>query len=1034
MAKKCPKCQSDNPDSATFCADCGTQLPSIKDIEVTETMEAPKEELTTGSTFAGRYQVIEELGKGGMGKVYKVLDKEVNAKIALKLIKPEIASDKKTIERFRNELKVARDIAHKNVCRMYDLGREEGAYYITMEYVSGEDLKSFIRRSGIISVGKAISIATQVCEGLLEAHRLGVVHRDLKPQNIMIDREGNARIMDFGIARSLRAKGITGSGVMIGTPEYMSPEQVDGKEADQRADIYSLGVILYEMVTGRIPFEGDTAFSIGVKQKSETPRPPKEINEQIPEDLNRVILKCMEKEKENRYQSISELHSELMNLEKGIPTTERIVPERKPLTSREITVQFSLKKLIIPALVITAIIIIGLLLWKILPSKKHVPLAPSGKPSLAVMYFENNTGDEGLDHWRKALAELITDDLSQSRYLTVLSVDKLFSILKEENLLDTKNYSSEDLERVTSQGGMENILRGSFSKAGETIRIHAVLQNMETKELIGTERVECQGEEKIFNAVDELTLLIKRNFNLSEEAISSDTDQEVGKITTRLPEAYRYYREARELGLRGEDSKALQLMLKAVELDPEFAMAYRDIGMTYGNLGYYDKSNEYMQKAFEFRERLSDKERYLVEAGFFSGSEETLQLSIEAYKKAIELYPDVWIAYNNLSVIYQGYEEWDEAEKACKVLVDRKEENIYPYINLAYVYQGKGMFDKAREALELYQNNFGEAAWIHQSVAANYFFQGKLDLALAEIDKAFLLKPDDLYIVVDKADYCFLSEKWVEAEREYRNLINTKSEPKAQYEGMRKLALLYLTQGKFEKAKEHMRMALAIAEDAGDQSWITWLHLYLGWIHFLSEDDAEALKEYAFASETALAANLSYYQRFILIWKGILYARKKSFGEAEKLAAEYKQQNEKTIFKKAIRYYCYLLGSIELEKRNFSKAIKYLDEGLELESFGPLGKFAVALELLASAYYESRNLDKARENYEKILALTYGRLWFGYQYAKSFYMLGKIYEQQGDTAKAIENCEKFLDLWKDADPGLPEVEDARKRLAGLKGS
>lgn len=209
--------------------------------------------------------------------------------------------------------------------------------------------------------------------------------------------------MDFGIARSLRTKGITGSGVMIGTPEYMSPEQVDGKEADQRADIYSLGVILYEMVTGQVPFEGDTPFSIGVNQKSEIPRPPKEINDQIPEDLNQVILNSMEKDK--RYQSVGELHSELMNLEKGIPTTERIVPERKLLTSREITVQFNLKKLFIPALVVLVLVVATVVLWQLLPKKGAVPI-PSDRPLLAVMYFENNTRDESLDHWRKMIPGL----------------------------------------------------------------------------------------------------------------------------------------------------------------------------------------------------------------------------------------------------------------------------------------------------------------------------------------------------------------------------------------------------------------------------------------------------------------------------------------------------------------------------------------------------------------------------------------------------------------------------------------------------
>jgi serine/threonine protein kinase len=325
--------------------------------------------LATGSIFAERYEVIEELGKGGMGKVYKVFDKKIKEKVALKLLKPEIASDEETIERFRNELKYARKIAHRNVCRMFDLGEEQGTHYITMEYVSGEDLKSELIRMGPLSAGKAISIAKQVCEGLAEAHRLGVVHRDLKPQNIMIDRKGNAKIMDFGIARSLRGKGITAAGVMIGTPEYMSPEQVEGKEADQRADIYSLGIILYEMLTGRVPFEGDTPFSVAYKQKNEAPSDPKKFNPQIPDGLCQLVLRCMEKEREKRYQSAEEISSELSKIERGIPTTERIVPKRKPFTSREVTVTFGIKKLFIPALVLIVLVIAGFVIWKVIPKK-----------------------------------------------------------------------------------------------------------------------------------------------------------------------------------------------------------------------------------------------------------------------------------------------------------------------------------------------------------------------------------------------------------------------------------------------------------------------------------------------------------------------------------------------------------------------------------------------------------------------------------------------------------------------------------------
>jgi serine/threonine protein kinase/Flp pilus assembly protein TadD len=1028
---KCPKCDTENTSDSQFCKKCATPLPAEEISAPTETLEAAKEELTRGSTFAGRYEIIEELGKGGMGKVYRVEDKKIKEEVALKLIKPEIASDKKTLERFSNELKIARKIAHRNVCRMYDLGEEKGTHYITMEYVPGEDLKSSIRRMGPLGAGKTIFIAKQVCEGLSEAHRLGVVHRDLKPQNIMIDKDGNARIMDFGIARSIAGKGITGAGVMIGTPEYMSPEQAEVKEVDQRSDIYSLGVILYEMVTGRVPFEGETPLGIAMKHKSEVPKDPKELNAQIPDDISRVILRCLEKDKDRRYQSAGEVRSELENIEKGIPTTEIEIPKRKPLTSREITVTFGLKKLFIPALVIVAIVIAAVVIWQLLPQKEPVPVVPSDKPSLAIMYFKNNTGDESYDHWRSALSDLLISDLAQSKYLRVMGGDKLFNILKQLDLLEADSYSSEDLEKIASRGGVNHILLGNLTKAGDNFRINTTLQEAETGELIGSESVDGKGEASLISMVDELTTRIKRNFKLSDAQIESDIDRHIGEVTTRSSEAYKYYHEGIKYDIKGDYPKVIEYMEKAVAVDQEFASAYHVMSWAYGNQGYFAEERKFLKKALESSDRLSDREKYLIQGGYYLNlSEKTYDKAIEAYEKLLELYPDDLTGNNDLGLLYRRIEEWDKAIERYEACIKYGGKDIVFFGGLAVCYRRKGLFDKARQVLEQYLNNVSDSSGIRERLALNYRYQGKYELALAEVEKALFLNPTRWQSLEDKGDIYIYMGDLKKAEEEYKKLHERK-EPVVYAVSLRSLGDLYLLQGRFKDVRKLAQEGIEHAERLGQNTWIRGATGDLSYVEARLGNYDRAFKLLEKNWNSAVEDEDFSSQRGTLLSMGLTYLEMKSINEAQKTADKLKEMIGQAMNKKLIRNYYALMGMIELEKNNYSKALEFFKKALPLLSATSSSHLPLAYST-GLTYYKAGDLENARQEYERVVSLTTGRIAFSDLYAKSFYMLGMICEQQDNRAKAIENYDRFLDLWNNADPGIAEVEDAKKRLAGLK--
>jgi len=727
---KCPRCQAENPQTSLLCGGCGAKLDAAKDLSLfqTETIQTPLKELTTGSTFAGRYQIIEELGKGGMGKVYKVVDTKIKEKVALKLIRPEVASDRDTIERFSNELRLARKVRHKNVCGMYDLGEAEGAHFITMEYVHGEDLKTMIRMSGSLSLGMLLGVGKQICDGLAEAHNLGVVHRDLKPQNIMIDKNGDAKIMDFGIARSVREKGITGPSVLIGTPQYMSPEQAEGREVDHRSDIYSLGVILYEMATSRVPFEGETALSIAMKHKGEIPKNPKQLNPHIPDDLSGVILKCLEKDRSKRYQSAADLRSELERIEKGIPTAERFVPERKTITFREITVTLKLKKLLIPLSAAVAVLVLGLISWRLVIQKKGA-MSLARVRSIAVMPFE----DLSLQKDQGYLCEGLADEL----ITRLIGVEGMRIPARSSSFLLRGKGPQEIGQRLA----VDAVLDGTLLRADQKISVN--IQIVDARNGYGLWSGKFDGGEKELSVLrDEIALKILDDLKVD---LLGEARAKVVKNYTTNPEAYNLYLQGRyywEKRNPDDVKRAIERFNQAIALDPNFALAYTGLADSYLVLpqfiGY--RTSELLPKAKSAALRALALDDTLAEAyaslGNVKESEWDFPAAEKDYKRAVELNPNYptgrhWHA-NLLAMMGRMDESQAEMRRALELDPLSLIINAIQALNYLQIKKPDLAIEQARKAVEL-DPHF---VWSHWSLGVCFRAAGMFKEAVAELEKA----------------------------------------------------------------------------------------------------------------------------------------------------------------------------------------------------------------------------------------------------------------------------------------------------------
>jgi tetratricopeptide (TPR) repeat protein/TolB-like protein/predicted Ser/Thr protein kinase len=1012
------------------------------------------------------YRIVGELNRGGMGIVYRAVDLRLNREVALKVLPDDLVADPDRRRRFVREAQAASALEHPHIAVIHEIDEADGVTFIAMEMVRGEPLSDVLARRSLPTV-RSLDLAIEVAEGLARAHDTGIVHRDIKPANIMVSDDGHAKIIDFGLAKLIepergyletaetRSQQATGPGAVLGTAGYMSPEQVSGERVDGRSDVFSFGVMLYEMLAGRLPFHGRTTVeTLHAILNEPVPRLPDLGTGVSPDtvgEIERIVEKCLAKEPGERYQGMHDLTVDLRVVRRRLEsrTTGAHVPASSAV--RDVAPGAPIatgswrgpRKAWLVGVPLAALIVAAAIFLLVRErGPRETVLGAGGKPSVAVLYFENNTGDASLDWMRAGLTDMLVTDLSQTPDVEVLSTDRLYRILRELRHADDRVISADVVQEVARRAGAGTVLLGSFVKAGETIRINAKLQEAQTSRIMTAERVDGTGQASLFAMVDELTQRIKARIRPEVAEVrgpllrtpgddrQAPLDRGLKDITSASIEAYRYYAEAVELHQRYKEREAVPLLQKALEVDPDFAMAQARLAIIYGNLNRPRESDEAARRALEHADRLTERERLYIEGVYYSRSSrpEMVERAMAAYKKAVELYPDYESARQNLALLAVNLGRDDEAIAELEEL--RRRGGTFPptFSGLAAAYIRQGDFEKARAVDEEFLQRFPDNGAGYVSYGALLVVTGKLDDAMQAYRKA---EESGALGIAQAATYgqfavALLQERWADADATAQKMTAL-TEPYGKLVGWVSRAQIPLYGGRSSAA-------LGIVQAAERSVPRQWSPQMTGYAATLLLSLGQRGRALSAAEQARRESKGDPFEWQAAAMVATTQAQMGQAAAAEKSLRELREAAGSRPGPALRRLADAVSGEAALARGDTRAAIEMLEKlQSELPAHalpGPPTLHVRVWDALGRAYLAAGNRPKAGEWLRRINESTVERVYYPAEFVRSFYMLGQLAEQAGQRDKAVDYYRRFLHYWKDGDLDREHVAVAESRMAG----